>query len=188
MRLTANIEIPRFSVTDLEGEAVTPQHYAGRRLWLILSRYAACPFCSLRLHRIAARSDLIASAVVEVLVIFPSKEKRVRQFVKKYEPPFRVAADPEQAVFEQFGSETSWGGELRSAIRIPTVLTALVKSKMNPLAIEDKVNRMPSDYLVEPDGTLGKVHYGEELDDGFSVEEVLEWAGVAPDVSEPVSS
>lgn len=185
VRLTADIDVPPFSVTDLDGEAATPQDYAGRRLWLILSRFAACPFCSLRLHRVIERYEAIEAAGVDVLVVFPSREKRVRQFAKKYAPRFRLAADPEQTVFEQFGSETSWGGELRSAINVPKVLAALVKTKMNPMAIDDKVHRMPSEYLVEPDGRLGKVHYGESLDDGFSIEEVLEWSGAAPDVVAP---
>lgn len=181
VRLQAGVGLPEFSVTDLAGEAITPASYSGKRLWLILSRFAACPFCSLRLHGIIERWHDINAAGVDVLVIFPSKEKRVAQFARKYEPPFRVAADPEQKVFELFGSETSWAGELKTAINIPKVFKALAKAKMSPLGVDDVVHRMPSDYLIEPDGTIGEVHHGEELDDGFAVETVLNWAGVNTD-------
>ena len=161
---------------DLDGKPVSPESYRGRLLWLILSRYAACPFCSLRLKRVIERYDSIEAAGLDVLVVFPSKEKRVRQFVEKTDAPFRIVADPEQRIFAQFGSETSWAGEIRSAVNIPKVLSALVKMKMNPLAIDDKVNRMPSEYLIGRDGVIGRVHYGAELDDGLAVDLAVKWA------------
>lgn len=176
MRLESGIPVPQFSATDIAGEKVAPSDYAGRRLWLILSRFAACPFCSIRLHRLIDRHEVIAQAGVEILVVFPSPVRRVEQFARKYAPPFRMVADPEQEIFQLFGSETSWAGELRTAVNIPRVLEALVQTKMNPLLIDDAVHRMPSEYLIEPDGTIGEVHYGEELDDGFGVEAVLDWA------------
>jgi peroxiredoxin len=179
VRLEAGIPVPQFEAEDIDGKAVSPADYAGRRWWLILSRFAACPFCSLRLQRLIDRYGPIETAPVDVIVIFPSAKKRVRQYVKKYAPLFRVVSDEEQTIFKQFGSETSWAGELKSAVNIPKVLQALVKMKMNPLAIDDAVNRMPCEYLIEPDGMIGQVHYGESLDDGFKIETVLEWAGVS---------
>ncbi len=176
MRLEAGIEVPAFSVTDLDGQTVTPASYAGRKLWLILSRFAACPFCSLLLRKVVERHDAVAAAGVDVLVIFPSAERRVRQFAAKYEPPFRLVADPEQTIFDRFGSETSWAGELRTAINIPKVFKALVASKMNPLGVDDAPHRMPSGYLIGPEGIIERVHYGSQLDDGLAVDEVLRWA------------
>lgn len=176
MRLESGIRVPPFALTDLEGEPVTPEHYAGRKLWLILGRFVACPFCSLRLQEVIGRGKSIADAGVDVLVVFPSKPKRVQRFVEKYEPPFRVVADPEQKIFDQFGSETSWAGELRTAINVPKVFRALAKTKMNPLAIDDKPHRMPSEYLIDPDGTIAEVYYGGELDDGFDIATVMRWA------------
>ena len=185
MRLEAGIPVPEFSAVDLAGDTITPATYAGTRVWILLSRFAACPFCSLRMRRVVERYDAVSAAGVQVLGIFPSGERRVRQFATKLEVPFRLVADPEQVIFAQFGSETSWAGELRSAINIPKVLTALIKMKMNPLAIDDSVHRMPSEYLVGPTGIVEQVHYGEELDDGLAVDSVLQWAtGTAPTAAE----
>ncbi|MEM6994043.1 MAG: redoxin domain-containing protein [Myxococcota bacterium] len=180
MRLEAGIAVPEFSIVDLDGAQITATSYRGKRLWLVLSRFVACPFCSLRLRRVVERYDAIEAAGVEVLAVFPSKERRVRQFAAQLEPRFRIAADPEQKLFAQFGSETSWTGEMRTAINIPKVLTALVRTRMNPLAIDDKVHRMPSEYLVSPEGVIDKVHYGAEMDDGMAVDSVLEWASSTP--------
>jgi peroxiredoxin len=176
MRLAEGLEAPKFSIEDMDGQKASLDDYRGKRLWLILARFVACPFCSLRLADVAERHEQVTNAGVETLVVFPSKPRRVKQFVRKYAPPYRVAADPEQKVFAAFGSETSWEGELRSAINIPQVFRSLARMKMNPMAIDDKVHRMPSEYLIDPDGRIAHVHYGQELDDGFPLDEVLAWA------------
>jgi peroxiredoxin len=119
---------------------------------------------------------MVEKVGVEVLVIFPSSEKRVKQYVRKYSPPFRVAADPDQVVFQKFGSETSWAGDLRTAINLPKMMKAFARAKMNPLGVDDAPHRMPSEYLIDPDGEVAHVHYGQELDDGFPIREVMSWA------------
>lgn len=176
MRLTTGIPAPTFELDDIEGNPVSLASYQGRKIYLILSRFAACPFCSLRLQDVARVHKSYSEAGVDTLVIFPSKERRVRQFQAKYEPPFRMAADPEQEVFRAFGSETSWAGEIKALIDIPKIYRALADTKMNPAAIDDAVHRMPSEYLINPNGEIAHVHYGAKMDDGFPAQEVLSWA------------
>jgi peroxiredoxin len=182
MRLETGVPIPDFELLDLEGEPAGSAALAGKKVWLILARFAACPFCALRLQDVAQAIGPIERAGVETLAIFPSADKRVRRYVEKYEPPFRVAADPEQAIFRAFGSETSWAGELKSAANVPRVFKALARARMNPLAVDDAPNRMPSEYLIDPDGTIARIHYGGELDDGFPFNEVLDWAQGRPSI------
>jgi peroxiredoxin len=185
MRLEAGIPAPEISLTDIEGKPVSLDDYRGKRLWLILARFVACPFCSLRLHGIAERFDSIQRAHVEVLVVFPSAEARVRRYVQKYQPPFRVVADPEQKTFEAFGTETSWKGELRTAVNIPKVLRALANARQSPLSIDAAPHQMPSEYLIDQEGRIARVCYGEELDDGFTIKDVVTWSLTAADRDTP---
>lgn len=37
---------------------------------------------------------------------------------------------------------------------------ALASTKMNPPAMDDAPHRMPSEYLIDPDGTIAQVYYG----------------------------
>jgi peroxiredoxin len=175
VRLDAGIRAPEISLVDVEGEPVTFESYRGKRLWFILARFVACPFCSLRLQEIAERGDTIERAGVSVLVVFPSAEKRVRRYVEKYKPFFRVVADPDMGTFEAFGTETSWKGELRTAANIPKVFRALANARQSPLAIDAPVHQMPSEYLIDEQGLIARVCYGEELDDGFTIKDVVEW-------------
>jgi peroxiredoxin len=175
MRVQAGVSLPEFAVQDLEGETASPQSYFGRRLWLILARFAACPFCALRLHRLIESYSELRTAGVDVLVVFPSTRRRVRQFANKYAPLFRLVADPEQRLFELFGSETSWSGELRSVAKLGVMTSAIAKFGLNPLAVDDSLARMPSEFLVAPSGVIDEVHYGRFADDGFSIDHVISW-------------
>jgi peroxiredoxin len=176
MRLEAGTKAPSFSTSDAGGTPIGLDSFAGQKLWLILSRFAACPFCSLRLDRIARNHSELELLGVAVLVVFPSPPERIAKYAATYKPPFRVAADPGHAIFEKYGVGNSWAGEMKTAVQLGKVMKALAAAKQNPLAMDAAVHQMPADFLVRPGGTIDRVRYGRELDDGFSVQEVVEWA------------
>lgn len=169
--------VPPLVGDDVTGAPVSLSDF-GERLWLILSRFAACPFCSLRLDRISKRYPELTSVGVNVLVVFPSSRNQLERYVRAYEPPFRVMADPDEEIFARFFVQTSWAGEARSAFNVPRVAQALRAAKMNPLAIDAKIHQMPADFLIRAGVRIDRTCYGKELDDGFSVDDVLEWARV----------
>lgn len=181
MRLQSGTKVPHFEIHGLDGAQFNREFFAGKKLWIILGRFVACPFCSLRLQEVIARWPTIEKTGIEVLVVFPSKPKRVQRFVDKYQPKFHVAADPEKTIFHQFGSETSWVGELKTVANVPKVFRAIASTKMNPFAVDDAPHRMPSEYLISEDGTLHEAYYGGELDDGFKIQHVATWAGASSD-------
>lgn len=176
MRIAEGMSLPDFAVADLAGNQVTPASLRGRRVWLILTRFAACPFCSLRLHEVIELHDEIANAGVDVVVVFPSAERRVRLFVEKYGTRFRVIADPDKRVFDALGSEKSWLGQLRASFHVVKTMKAMAASKMSMFGVDDAMHRMPSDFLINADGTVAEAHYGESVDDGIEVRKVLAWA------------
>lgn len=130
----------------------------------------------MRLHRISKDYERLVEAGVSALVLFPSPRDRVSVFIERYKPPFIAAADPEEKIFHLYGAEKSWAGEIRSAIQINKVAQALGAARQNPLAIDGSLHQMPADFLIGPEGTVEMVRYGAELDDGFSVGEVVNWA------------
>jgi peroxiredoxin len=167
--------VPPLAGNDVTGKPVVLSEL-GEQVWLILSRFAACPFCSLRLDKISKRYTELSSLGVNVLVVFPSAVEQMKRYVKAYDPPFRVMADPDEEIFERFFVQTSWAGEARSAFNLPRVAEALRATKMSPLPIDAKVHQMPADFLIRGGVRIDNARYGRQLDDGFSVDEVLEWA------------
>lgn len=148
--------------------------YSGR-WWLILSRYAACPFCSLRIDRIGRRVSELTAAGVKLLVVFPSPPERVEKYYPPASTPFDVVSDTSETLYDLLGSKTSVLGTLRTAVDIPVVLRAELSYLRNPLAIDGPFTRLPADYLVR-DGTIERSRVGRRLDDGLEMEDVLRWA------------
>ena len=143
-----------------------------------MSRFAACPFCSLRLDRVARAYAELHDRGVEVLVVFPSSLERLRRYADKYKPPFRVVADPDERILSLYQVENSWKGELRSIVNPGKVVRALRAAKQNPLAVDSAVHQMPADFLIDRN-VIEQVRYGERLDDGFDPSHVLRWANSA---------
>ncbi len=170
MRLKPGAKAPPVPLTDLEGKDID---VAGDRpLWLGLLRYAACPFCSLRVHQLISRQTDIAKSGVDLVVVFPSPSSRIAKYVRRFNPSFRLVSDPAESLFRAFGAEASWMAELRMLPRVPTVVTALTQFPNNPLAWDGTFNRLPSEYLIR-DGVVQEAFYGRGLDDGPDIDAVL---------------
>ncbi len=170
MRLQAGAEAPPIPMTDLSGEPIDVA--SERPLWLGLFRYAACPFCSMRVHELISRQAEIEASGVDLVVVFPSPPKRIAKYVQRFNPSFRLASDPEESVFRAFGAEASWMAEVRMLGRVPTVMKALTKFPNNPLVTSGTFNRLPSEYLIR-DGVVLDAFYGRALDDGPDIDMML---------------
>jgi hypothetical protein len=153
-------------------------------IWLALFRYAACPFCNLRLHHLIGEHERIAAAGLTFVCVVPSPLERIKKYIERYKPPFDVLSDPEQRVYQAYAAETSWAGELRTAVNLPKAVRALVHAPNNPVAVDGPVHRMPAEFLIGTDRKLGVVHYGRTLDDGIPVDDAIAWAQQATGATE----
>ena len=170
MRLEPGAVAPQVPMVDLNGREID---VSGKRpLWLGLFRYAACPFCSMRVHQLISRQADIEASGVDLVVVFPSSPKRIAKYVQRFNPTFRLASDPDEALFRAYGAEASWMAELRMLGRVPTVAKALSKFPNNPLATAGTFNRLPSEYLIH-DGVVLDAFYGRALDDGPDIDGML---------------
>lgn len=161
--------------TPLPRDVPLPDEAYSGRWWIILSRYAACPFCSLRIDRIERRASELHDVGVEMLVVFPSPSARIEKYYPPASTPFTVVSDTEEVLYDRLGSKTSVLGTLRTAIDLPVVLKAETTYPRNPLAIDGPFTRLPADYLVR-DGTIERSRVGRRLDDGLELDDVLRWA------------
>src|SRR5574341_1098558 len=68
-------------------------------------RYAGCPICNLHLHSMAKRHDEIAAAGIREVVVFHSRAEDMHPHQGQL--PFDAIADPERALYKEFGVEAS---------------------------------------------------------------------------------
>ncbi len=139
---------------------------------LQLRRFAGCPICHLHLHQIARRHEEIRAAGIREVVVFHSEASLLLEY--QGDLPFDVIADPEKALYREFGVESS----IRSVLH-PKAAAASMKGLAHGASVKGTLTAredhfsMPADFLISPEGTVLAVKYGRHADDQWSVEELL---------------
>jgi peroxiredoxin len=179
-RLQPGDDAPLFTGTHLDGRPVSLADFRGAPLWLALFRYAACPFCSYRVHRLVREYSRVLGAGLKILAAFPSPQKRLEKYVQRYKPEFDIIADPQEEIYQLYHAETSWTGELLAAVNLPNVVRVMVHAPNNPFAVDGPIHRMPSEFLLDRDLKIAVAHYGRTPDDGIEVDAAIAWASELP--------
>lgn len=142
-------------------------------------RFAGCPICNLHLQSMVRRHHDIAAAGIREVAVFHST---VRDMLPHQgHLPFAVVADPGRRLYAEFGVTAS----LRALLH-PTAWTAPLKPRTYPMiwhAVRaggspaprhgDSALGLPADFLIEPDGRVRAVHYGQHANDQWTVDELL---------------
>jgi peroxiredoxin len=141
-------------------------------MWIAFFRFAACPFCALRVREVIERMDDIDASPAQFVGVFPSSKENIRKYIMKFAPRFRVVSDPEEKLYGKYKAEASWAAEFRTAVNIPKVVKALVGAPNNPFAADATFNRVPCEFLIHQ-GSIEHAYYGKTLDDGEDIDAML---------------
>jgi peroxiredoxin len=157
--------------TNLDGASV-PLPDPDHRIHLQFRRHAGCPICNTHLRSVTLRLDEIQAAGIREVVFFHSTAELLREFQE--ELPYDVIPDPDRQVYRDFGVEKSW-----RAIMTPKVLASVAKGFAQQsgkgtlgTATESHLG-LPADFLIDTDGTVLAVKYGDHGADQWSVDELL---------------
>jgi hypothetical protein len=154
------------------------------RIHLQLRRFAGCPVCNLHLRSMARQSAAIEAAGLREVVVFHSSAEDLRRYEGAL--PFAVIADPDKRLYRELGAESSpralldpraWPGIVKAVL---SGTWGLLKGRpMPPLRPRGGRFGLPADFLIDRDGRVLAVKYGEHADDQWSIEELFTFAGAA---------
>ena len=180
MRIQPGSRAPDFAVQDLEGRPRTLAGYSGRPLLLQFYRYASCPMCDLRLRDFSREVPRLQGHGLEVLAFFHSSAERLRGHFRNFPLSFPIVPDPRREVYRRYGVESSWAGLLGSMLK-PSFYRDWLRSMRHGYwgGIDLHLTTMPADFLIGPDGSVLRVHYGRDIGDHMPVAE-LEQALTSP--------
>lgn len=179
-RLQPGEVAPPFEGASPRNRIIKLASYRGRLCWLALFRYAACPFCNWRVHRLTREYPRIQAAGISVIAVFPSPPKRITTYIDRYKPEFDIVADPEEQIYELYRTETSWLGEARAALNVPKAVRIMAFAPNDPTAVDGPIHRMPAEFLLDREQKIAVAHYGTTPDDGIDVDAAVAWASTAP--------
>lgn len=169
-RLVAGSPAPDFVLSDSRGREVRLSALRGAPVWLAFYRYAACPFCNLRVHRVIERLAAGGFAGVRLLGVFQSSPASMAEYVGKQEPPFPLLCDPSEEVYGRYGLEHGVAGLLSPAL----VRDGLLAARLGYLSIapEGTFSRLPADFVIDARGVVREAYYGRHISDHIPFERV----------------
>ncbi len=176
MRLKKGDVAPHFQLPSIEDKDVSLQDFTGKKVLLILNRWANCPFCSLTLTKIVNRTAQFESLGIETVMVFPSTASKIKQSLPDLDiGKIQFLSDEVLDSYKRYGTEATLKGEIKTLTDIPTLMQALRKIRPASLLFDGKLNQLPASFLINPLGKIDATVYGETFTDIIDLDVVLDW-------------
>ncbi|MEQ9404896.1 MAG: redoxin domain-containing protein [Cyclobacteriaceae bacterium] len=177
MKLKKGSTAPMFTLPSINNGEVTLESFKGKKVLLVLNRWANCPFCSLTLTRIANQSKEFEKLGVEVLMVFPSSLEKIRTSLPQLElGRIQFLSDEKLSVYRNYGAEASFAGEIKTVLDLPNLIEALKHMKASAIFYDGKFTQLPCSVLIDEGGIIHDLNYGRTFTDLIDPEEVIKWA------------
>ena len=173
MQIQTGQAAPDFDVRDIFDNRFSLNDFKGKKLLLSFYRYASCPLCNLRIHRLIQHYPDFTARNLQLLAFFQSPVESIRKYVGRQESPFPIISDPDHTVYRAYGVETSWPGFFKGSLRLITLTSAASKGFF-PGKMEGKKSLVPADFLIGPELIVEKAYYGRDISDHMPIQEIME--------------
>ncbi len=174
MKLKPGTSAVHFNATDLHGNPISPEQFKGHKTMLSFYRYAACPFCNLRVHNIIQRQPDWEKKGLNVVGVFHSPKDSVMKNVGQQKPDFTIIPDPQKELYKLYGVEKSILGLMVGMKRMGEFIESARKGFFK-IAPEGGMQSMPADFLIDESGEIVKAYYGKDLGDHLPFDEIDYW-------------
>ncbi|MFW5761264.1 MAG: thioredoxin-dependent thiol peroxidase [Cyclobacteriaceae bacterium] len=104
MSLNAGDKAPEFEGIDQNGEPIKLADYKGKKVVLYFYPKDNTPGCTAQACNLRDHYSDLQSAGYEVIGISSDNEKSHQKFIDKFELPFRLIADTDKSIHEQYGT------------------------------------------------------------------------------------
>lgn len=145
-KVEVNKQAPDFTLADFEGNPFQLSSYRGQKnILLILNRGLICPFCQRHMMQLHQEIEEFDKRNTLIVTVGPENANSFIKYWSKHELAFYGVPDEEHIVAELYGQEVK-------------VL---------------KLGRLPAQMIIDKNGILRYVHYGRDMEDIPSNQEIL---------------
>lgn len=182
MKLYNNHPAIDFSVTDIYGKKINLSDFKGKKIHLGFFRNVNCPFCNLRVHQLSKLNGAFEEKGLRAIYFFESDPKLLRKSIFHQEiSPIPLIGDREKKVYAQYGVEAS-ALKMISTLFVKGVIKDMKAGSALNLPTEKDNDAtqtlMPADFLIDESFNIHKAHYGKNLNDHLSIDEIKRFAGL----------
>jgi peroxiredoxin len=150
-----DIELPGY-----DGSRFKLSNTKGKKVLLTFYRFASCGVCNLRINEFVKRYEEFGKNFTMV-GIFHAPVDFLKKNMDRHNLPFTVLADENFEYFNKYDVERSYG-KLFSAIifKVHRFFLAGIKGYL-PVQFKGHVDIVPVDVLINEEGIVEDVYYGE---------------------------
>ncbi|WP_305907899.1 redoxin domain-containing protein [Methylomarinum sp. Ch1-1] len=168
--------ITELSLPAIDGSRFNLKQIQGKRYLLSFMRFAACPFCQLRIHELISRWQELSDDFT-VIAVFDSPLSNLQKQAGKQSTPFPILADEYSKYYDKFAIRRSLTGTLKAMLfRMPMLLNAMFVKGYFPSSIKGEMTTMPADILVDEQGMIVEIYHGKDSGDHLSFERIKVFA------------
>lgn len=103
IELKPGYKAPDFTAKDQDGNEVSLRSFKGKKLILYFYPKDNTPTCTEEACNLRDNYPVLQKEGYEVIGVSPDTEKSHQKFIKKFDLPFTLLADPENKLSEAFG-------------------------------------------------------------------------------------
>jgi len=169
-------KITELTLPNIAGEQFSLDQVKGKRYMLSFMRFAACPFCQLRIHQLILNWKNFDDNFT-VIAVFDSPLDNLQKQSKAQKAPFTILADERAIYYHKFAIKQSVSGMFKAMFfRMPTLFTAMFVKGYFPSSIKGKMTTLPADFLVDEQGIIDSIYYGKDSGDHLSIDSIKVFA------------
>jgi thioredoxin-dependent peroxiredoxin len=173
MRSQLNQQAPIFRTTDVNGSLIDLTSLRGRQIYLSFERNTGCPVCNLRTHELLKRGQYFLDRDIVVIMVYESSPEKMREYLGREVYPFHFVADPKNELYNKYGVERSMGKVMKSMLY--GIIGKVMKGKKlfkKPMKQDGHPDRIPAEFLIDPEGKIRLAHYGGYIGDHLPFDDV----------------
>ncbi len=165
-----------FSTEDLHGNKVDLQDYRNEKILLSFFRYAACPFCNLRLQELIYKHGDFKEKGLKMIALFESPRESMLKFSGQRKAPFPIIPDPERTIYSRYGvvNSSKLGMVKGLTLGMPRMMKAMGNGYF-PGKTEGDAYLMPADFLIGPGFRIETAYYGRDIGDHLPLNQIENW-------------
>ncbi|HPH45524.1 MAG TPA: peroxiredoxin-like family protein [Chryseolinea sp.] len=173
MKLTINQQAPDFSTTDVAGTSIQLKKFKGQKVYLAFERNAGCPVCNLRTHELLKQANSFSKKNIAVLMVYESTPEKMKEYLGDEKYPFHFIPDPTNSLYRKYYVEQSMGKLMKSLFNglLPKVMQGKKLFKKS-ISQDGHTTTIPSEFMIDENGNLSKVHYGKFVGDHLPIQEL----------------
>jgi peroxiredoxin len=174
MKVQAGQQAPDFQTEDIYGMPVALTRLRGQPVLISFMRNAGCPVCNFQVHQLLEQADSLKARNIAVVLVYQSSRQNLLEYLSGQSLPFTFIADPDNKLYTRYGIEQGMGKMMKGMFK--GALGKMQKGKKlfkSPIRQDGKSTTIGADFLLDGQGKVIKVHYGEYLGDHLQPSQIL---------------